>query len=78
MWNIIQLDDGQWYEVDVTFDEGLSHGDNIRRDFFCLTTDEMSNTTTTYGTRTYHKRTVLDKTTREFMSVVPIANGTTY
>ena len=75
---VIELD-GQWYEVDVTFDDGITQGNNIARDFFCLTTAEMSSTMTKGGTSSYHQRTGLgDPTTNSLMQVCPVANGTKY
>jgi len=37
-WNVIQLDDGAWYEVDVTWDDQLGN-----HEFFGLTTAQMKN-----------------------------------
>ncbi len=78
-WNVIKLDDGKWYEVDVTFDDGLTQGNNICREFFCLTTTKMSNLTTKSGTTSYHQRGDLgNDAIRELMKVTPVATGTKY
>ena len=78
-WNVIKLDDGKWYEVDVTFDDGLTQGGNICREFFCLTTAEMSNLTTKSGTSSYHQRGDLgNDVIRSLMAVTPEATGTKY
>ena len=68
-WNIIQLDDGEWYEVDVTFDMSFNS-----HDFFCLSTDEMANVTVD-GVPYFHERTGLDQATNLFMRITPTANG---
>ena len=39
-WNIVQLEDGEWYEVDCTFDDTCIEG-KISYDWFLLTTKEM-------------------------------------
>ncbi|WP_026527414.1 transglutaminase domain-containing protein [Butyrivibrio sp. VCD2006] len=71
-WNVIKLDDGKWYEVDVTFDIGVnSHA------FFCLSTSQMANMTLN-GCSYYHQRTGLDQATNAFMQVTPVATGTKY
>ena len=72
-WNVIRLDDGKWYEVDVTFDLGLNKGHG----FFCLTTSAMSNVVID-GQQFYHQRTGLDQTTTAMMNITPIATGTRY
>ena len=78
-WNIIKLDDGQWYEVDVTFDEGLTQGGQICREFFCLTTAEMTSKTTKQGMNATHTRNGLgNEAVESLMKVVPIAKGKKY
>ena len=43
-WNCVKVD-GDWYLIDVTWDDPVSEKKNagaVRRDYFCLTSDEMS------------------------------------
>ncbi len=70
-WNVIKLDDGQWYEVDVTWDDI-----NSCHDFFCQTTDSFANHTSSSGTKTSHVRRVEKDNPRS--SIAPVANGTKY
>ena len=72
-WNVIKLDDGKWYEVDVTFDLGL----NKSHHFFCLSTNRMANLSIN-GLSYYHQRAALDQTTALLMKVTPVATGTKY
>ncbi|MCR4902870.1 MAG: hypothetical protein K6A23_08425 [Butyrivibrio sp.] len=76
-WNVIKLN-GQWYEVDVTFDEGISQNGTISKEFFCLSTAKMSSHVTSNGMGSYHQRCGLDTSTEQFNRVVPVANGTKY
>ncbi len=73
-WNIIKLG-GKWYEVDVTFDEGITQGNKPSKEFFCLSTAQMSNYTTSAGMSSYHQRGGMDQLTNEFMKVVPTATA---
>ena len=75
-WNIIKLDDGNWYEVDCTFDDPI--GGMPNRNFFCLSSDKMSYGMTPQGIIYYHQRTGLDQITFELNAVVPQGNGTAY
>lgn len=40
-WNIVQLEDGQWYEVDCTFDDTHDNS-KIVYDWFLITTEQMN------------------------------------
>ena len=59
-WNAVQLDDGYWYFVDVTWDDPLINnssddktGKNLRYDYFLTTYDEIKKDhTENYGTLT--------------------------
>lgn len=45
MWNMIKLD-GQWYHMDVTFDDPVSTTPTCSYDYFCITTKEIQKTHT--------------------------------
>lgn len=63
-WNIVQLEDGQWYEVDCTFDD--THSPNqISYNWFLISTEQMNKD---------HKRDYNSRT----MNTCPIANGGIY
>ncbi len=40
MWNLVQLD-GEWYHMDVTYDDPVSSTPMIRYDYFCVTEAKM-------------------------------------
>ncbi len=61
-WNMVQLEDGQWYEVDCTFDD--SESGDISYNWFLLTTKEMNKD---------HKRD-----SEQIGGNPPIAKGTKY
>lgn len=47
-WNIIKMDDGEWYNVDTTWDDPMGHEDNpgfIRYNYFGATDAEIINKT---------------------------------
>ena len=61
-WNVVKLEDGEWYEVDCTFDQGL----NDTHKLFLRTTAQMAS-------EDYYRH---QRDTYE--SYIPIANGTKF
>ncbi|WP_022760841.1 leucine-rich repeat domain-containing protein [Butyrivibrio sp. AD3002] len=84
-WNIIQLDDGEWYEVDATWDDSLG-----RHDFFGLTTKQMKSYKVANQHTTHIRDTVatadvsgsdmvtFKKELEVIYGTIPTANGTQY
>ena len=71
-WNVVQLDDGKWYEVDVTWNDLTG-----THEFFGLTTGEFKKHVTSYdGTMTMHER--VPDATDPRTSLAPVAYGTKY
>ena len=73
-WNVARLDDGQWYEVDVTWDDTPQA---ISDDYFCVTTAAIADYfEPTGGLRTSHIRT--PDIYEASMVNPPVAYGTNY
>ena len=45
MWNLVKLD-GQWYYMDVTFDDPVGTTPTCSYEYFCITTDKLRETHT--------------------------------
>lgn len=58
-WNVVQIDDGDWYEMDVTWDDG----DTKRYKYFCVPSETMNKN---------HART---DSMRGFETIVPVTRG---
>ncbi|WP_044913691.1 transglutaminase domain-containing protein [Butyrivibrio sp. WCE2006] len=67
-WNIVQLQDGQWYEVDVTNDDDRN-GQVCTYDYFLVTTEQISKLGNTRGN---------SRLDTQLNTGVPIAYGTKY
>ncbi|SDB29430.1 transglutaminase domain-containing protein [Butyrivibrio sp. INlla16] len=70
-WNIVQLEDGQWYEVDCTFDDTYSSKE-ISYKWFLITTEQMG------ADHTRSSITMPDSSIYNPNEGVPIAYGTLY
>ncbi len=42
-WNLVQLDDGEWYWYDLTWDDQPSRMLGVRHNYFCVTDDTLVN-----------------------------------
>lgn len=40
-WNLVRMDDGDWYWFDLTFDENGNYGSGVTYDYFCATDTEF-------------------------------------